>query len=89
MAVLVADQLQSVSRHLKTLATQVFMQAWVELGDQIGVESRRQVVNGSGSEATKMVMQVAARVVPRAVPRRFPRSSLVATPTATNASSAL
>ena len=64
---LIADQLQSISRHLETLATQVLMQAWVELGDQIGVISGRQVMNGSGSQATKMVMQVAAGVVPASV----------------------
>ena len=44
------------------------MQAWVELGDQIGVETGGQIVNGAGSKATKMVMQVAACVVPGAGP---------------------
>ena len=72
---LVPDQFQSISGHLETLATQVFMQAGVELGDQIGVEAGGQVVNGSGSEATKMVMQVAACVVPGAVAAGSARSA--------------
>ena len=85
---LIADQLQAIARHLETLATQVLMQAWVELGDQIGVEAGRQVVNGSGSQATEVIVQVAAGVVPRPVSHR-PAVSLVATPMATKASSAL
>ena len=85
---LVADQFQAISRHLEALTTEVFMQAGVKLGDEIGVEAGRQVVNGSGSQAAKMVVQVAARIVPRQFPP-VPTVSLVASPTATQASRAL
>ena len=42
------------------------MQPRVELLDQIGVEPRGQVVNGTGLEAAKVVVEIAASVIPGA-----------------------
>ena len=59
------------------------MQAWVELREQIGVKTGGQIVNGAGSKATKMVMQVAACVCTLSWAPPAPVVNLVATPTAT------
>ena len=64
---LIADKFQPIACHLEAPASQLFMQARIELRDQIRVKAGRQVVHSSGSEATKMIVQVPARIVPRAI----------------------